>query len=679
MKSQRGQVAIFVALIFQVLFVFFAMLVNVGLLVHHKINLQNSVDLAAYYGAMKQAEVLNAVGHINFQIRQSLKLMTFRYRHLGLFGDNDFPCKFGGCTDTDEASNFFPSFCLLYAPFSHTKPNENYCKTAGTNPQQTLTLPPLPDQGFAVIFGSNDAMRNVITAARDSIRRDCRSKNGISVAMLLLFARAYKIDVSHRKKLAVKLAQRISSGVDTMRDLDNEMVADGVRNTLVKNLTYQNKDTMVDATFLNGLALNNCGNTGDVNAPPRWLVERFFWPVYWSLLADCNQENELNYFTRPIFELTDIPSETFDSQFGQIIRDLFPYIQEPDGSIPARNYLKSTAGFEKNPWCMAYFGVRAKSKPQIPFSPFGTVTLEAKAFAKPFGGTIGPWSHSQWSNSDRMSRGGTEIDTVSPIRIEPGQTLDATQARDLRQTLDFPRYVGDRIGSKSKMVQTQLMKVWKNIPDPQANVNWWYHLLDPDNDLDAKDREGDFLAFSDSDIHGKMIRELELAFIQPDQFDVAYYSVEPDWYRNYFVRLKNQPFDFPVRGDLGSRHKDDSSEWAVRGMSVKDQIKRAMDKKIIDFDAKLTYIPDSFQQLLTSYKSEAPDNHVMDPAKFGRCSEPIPDGLPPEKATTGNCIVGGRLGYSVKIVDGSFLKEPQSLGGRGSAASVINNPPPDGF
>lgn len=46
-KNQKGQVAIFVALIFQVLFVFFAVLINVGLLVHHKINLQHSTDLAA--------------------------------------------------------------------------------------------------------------------------------------------------------------------------------------------------------------------------------------------------------------------------------------------------------------------------------------------------------------------------------------------------------------------------------------------------------------------------------------------------------------------------------------------------------------------------------------------------------------------------------------------------------
>ncbi|MFP5520557.1 MAG: TadE/TadG family type IV pilus assembly protein, partial [Bdellovibrionia bacterium] len=86
--NTKGQVAIFVALVFQVLFLFFAMVINVGLLVHHKINLQNSVDMAAYYGAMKMAENMNAMAHVNYQIRQSWKLLAFRYRILGTSGES---------------------------------------------------------------------------------------------------------------------------------------------------------------------------------------------------------------------------------------------------------------------------------------------------------------------------------------------------------------------------------------------------------------------------------------------------------------------------------------------------------------------------------------------------------------------------------------------------------------
>src|SRR5690606_11934254 len=92
-KSERGQMAIFIALIFQVLFVFFAMIVNVGLIVHDKINLQNSVDIAAYYAAQRQAEILNAIAHHNYQIRQAWKLLSWRLRVLGDLGYSGHPMK----------------------------------------------------------------------------------------------------------------------------------------------------------------------------------------------------------------------------------------------------------------------------------------------------------------------------------------------------------------------------------------------------------------------------------------------------------------------------------------------------------------------------------------------------------------------------------------------------------
>ena len=100
--SQKGQMALFVALVFQVLFVLFSMVVNVGLLIHHKINLQNSVDLAAYYGAQKQAEMLNALAHINYQIRQSWKLLSWRVRVAGSAGyytEGDPKIGYGTYTD----------------------------------------------------------------------------------------------------------------------------------------------------------------------------------------------------------------------------------------------------------------------------------------------------------------------------------------------------------------------------------------------------------------------------------------------------------------------------------------------------------------------------------------------------------------------------------------------------
>ena len=89
LKSERGQIAIFMVFVFQVLFILLGMTINISMTVYDKINFQNSLDLAAYYGAKKQAEVLNAMAHINYQMRQNWKLLSWRYRILGTLTQPD--------------------------------------------------------------------------------------------------------------------------------------------------------------------------------------------------------------------------------------------------------------------------------------------------------------------------------------------------------------------------------------------------------------------------------------------------------------------------------------------------------------------------------------------------------------------------------------------------------------
>ena len=124
LKNKNGQMAIFIAIIFQVLFVLFAMSINVALVVHDKVNLQNAVDLAAYYGAQKQAEMLNVIAHQNYQIRQAWKLLSWRYRVLGQYGVGGqpsapvrHPARVNAPNRDSESAIFYPNYrqtCLLY-------------------------------------------------------------------------------------------------------------------------------------------------------------------------------------------------------------------------------------------------------------------------------------------------------------------------------------------------------------------------------------------------------------------------------------------------------------------------------------------------------------------------------------------------------------------------------------
>ena len=214
-RHQKGQVAIFVALIFQVIFVFFALLINVGLLVHHKINLQHSADLAAYYGAMKQAEGLNAIAHVNFQIKQAWKLLTWRYRVLGTFGFTNgnngqsqiFPYEYrsGGFLwnalnansnlSTNGNDNFrcaslqlpngtqlgvqdIPFFCIGHAGFSSWPSGESNCRLSCSDFSQASLIATLPNAtnnnipfGGNVAAGINAAINQVNINLADKCNR----------------------------------------------------------------------------------------------------------------------------------------------------------------------------------------------------------------------------------------------------------------------------------------------------------------------------------------------------------------------------------------------------------------------------------------------------------------------------------------------------------------------------
>lgn len=69
----------------------------------------------------------------------------------------------------------------------------------------------------------------------------------------------------------------------------------------------------------------------------------------------------------------------------------------------------------------------------------------------------------------------------------------------------------------------------------------WDNLFDPTNNFFDNNANHDHLAWGKGTpgANTLMMRDFELSAIAPDQFDVAYYSVEPDFYRNYYLRLQS--------------------------------------------------------------------------------------------------------------------------------------------
>lgn len=688
MKNSRGQIAIFVAFVFQVLFVFFAMIVNVGLLVHHKINLQNSVDLAAYYAASKQAEMLNAMAHVNYQIRQSYKLMMFRYREIGTAGDlTNHPWQsqtgnFRPGSEVEQALTYKPSYCAAYSPFDFMATAETYCRNAGG-----LDIP-LPGRinlvttnflASPLLSFQNQVQRAFELATQRGIEA-CKRSSNISYFTLARFAYAYKMDIALRKRTIIKLANDLSQSPTDFKDLDGLSAKDGTRLVFEKNLTPQNKQGFKDSDFrfFNSMT-GSCGPGSGDNTPPAWLQEIFVMPLLLVMEADCpNMAADVRIRFRPKFINSGMPADgpspaNVDDVFHPAIKQLLDYVREPSSASALGALYRSSLGFEKNPWCVTYAAVEAETTPSLPFSPLGSVKLKARAFAKPFGGRLGPWHREKWSPQSPTSDQGKESDPLLPERVLATNTNPELNSE--RNRGNYSRFVGDALGLNSKMFTGYMAKgIYASVVNQKLSMRWWDHLTQDGAGLDRLGNPGNTLAWDSvaQAAPGKM-RELETIVVSPNQFDLSYYSIEPDFYRNYLVRLlKREPeFGFNILGDHGSIKT--SADRALKEFSVKDQIRVSRQSSMLDGGRVLTYFVKEFEELLTSYQSLSPKQHVLDNSRFARCQLPVPDEALPERATPGNCIEGGRTGYSVKIVDGEFLRRSDlELGGPGVTGAIKN-------
>ncbi|MBK9324549.1 MAG: Tad domain-containing protein [Bdellovibrionaceae bacterium] len=709
-NNRQGQVAIFIAMIFPVLFLFFAMIINVGLLVHHKINLQNSVDIAAYYGAAKQAEMLNAIAHTNYQIRQSWKLLSWRYRQLGTAGDyNTHPYdKDARQIRSDDIDGYpenlsgaqkdyydSPAFCVTYVPFHPMPGSESTCKYQSSLRTINLFRPPPVIAGFLSL---NASITAAATAALNTARKRCEFVGQFNYFILGEFLVAFNRDQGERKQLINMLSRGLSESTDNFREISGELVSEGIRATLENNLTEANKakGSNLKLTVVNGLGLEGCNAVGQADTQAaKWLSEIKIAPafVFMDSLCDSTQ-------IRPIpKELGNQRPDTmpnFSTVLSKQIENLSQFIGQREAPY------NSSVGFEKNPWCMAYVGVKAETTPNIPFMPLNGVKLKAQGFAKPFGGKIGPWYNAVWTSGSSQSNGGKRSDPLLPSRLsDKGQVANY---QDASRAPNYSRFVGDKFGMKSRAVQGQwgraiynLDATWSSRPankleaepldakkSDEPNFNHWNHLQD---EFGTK-KTGDILAWDNEQDAYPRMRSLELAAILPDQFDLTYYSIDPDFYHNYYIKIKEgyiqkvPGFKYLVRPDLGVRLGNKNyTEYSIREQYKALEFVKTDNPQIpepkVDFEKKLLYVALDVAQVLTSWVGKNLKDYSLDEERFGKClTKPLKNGGE-TIATSGDCIIGGRTGYSVKLVSSDYLySEDLDLGGENAGPGKIINPPP---
>jgi len=142
--GEKGQVSIFIGSMLLTFFLLLAFVLNTGMLVNAKINLQNAADLAAYAGAAVQARQLNDIGYLNYEMRRTYKKFLFRYYVIGNSTIPSFPrTNIGGAArfavgkaNGGQINLGVPSTCVTFLP------NDNFCSLA--------SLPSIPDAGGGI-------------------------------------------------------------------------------------------------------------------------------------------------------------------------------------------------------------------------------------------------------------------------------------------------------------------------------------------------------------------------------------------------------------------------------------------------------------------------------------------------------------------------------------------------
>jgi len=450
--KEAGQVSIFLGMSLLTITGFIAFVVNVGLFVKAKINLQNSVDAAAFAGAAVQARQLTNMGHLNFEMRNNYKEWLLKYYVFGNIGldsvetpdatGNAPTCgtspegplnngamnfrlrQFKGSTcqyyDADLYDRFnVPSICI------HFGSNNNIC--------EIVTLPGLPrfnTVGLPSISEQHESFLNNIVETKSD---DCADRSNVNMGAAMLWTYGTEKDVF--PNVPAIASSRVGAWVNSIE------LAMRMRNLeAIMNFPPQSDFACLDP----GAAGEPCTPFQDITARAENTalnyLERFvkaYDSGYRNLSGGANKEAGDGLDFAASFRLREIPPTPLSAQPSSLSGFLIPptatdafqkyYVDlkvmpvnyaifytsffpvsgsfkatDPSAppaegkcggtktAIPVPGYIM---GFIKSPEVVTYYAVEGKANFTGLFYPFTDgdgIVLKTYAAAKPFGGRIGP-------------------------------------------------------------------------------------------------------------------------------------------------------------------------------------------------------------------------------------------------------------------------------------------------
>lgn len=582
-KGERGQIAIFMVFVFQVLFILLGMTINISMTVYDKINFQNSLDLAAYYGAKKQAEVLNAMAHINYQMRQNWKLLSWRYRILGTLTQTEGApggtqprrvwCpqnsppnmgedRRGVFCPSDTKDNPFYFVCVSDDTWKRgvIKDGTAICKEVGK------TLPELPDLNLQTNFNfipfswagkANNAMKEL----KDSLAKSCPLESALNYLTAQLFLIHFRLDQKDRKTMMRQLYEKT---LKVNKDLEGASIEEGAKKVFFHNLSGEDRASLrkgnkgmvkeqgIDQVLknynsfetksfkdifkhvnvfpvLNYLYIKKVGQSscGEFLIYPHTHYPNNFDGFYSDLSSDNRS---------PWTHIIDSNAKTFLKQFF----DLNNKIPPPEN--PQQPLQTMTLGFYKNLGTELYYGLYAEMKynRQLFGLPESNVVFKASAFAKPFGGRFGlghPLPNGDFP--DKMIKIPTSFNTNNLWIFQPNYSRFPEDKLGL---LDSDMHRNDKNSPYSNFLNKQKASNWKSETKNQVyTVDAFLHLVTDSRNKNTHDplarpwkagnpHETDPFSF---------MRMMELMAVWPDAFDITYYSIFGNYMATYFPKVCN--------------------------------------------------------------------------------------------------------------------------------------------
>ncbi len=607
--------------------------INIGLVVHDKINLQNAVDLAAYYGAAKQARVLNAISHQNYQIRQAWKLFSWRYNALGSVTS--------ARTLPSEASpQGIPILCALEGQVWRSQggafdDSDRICHLTSSN-----TLPPLPKREnlrrIAPDWFGTFEMAQVVLEGFHLTCANYGALNwsyGASVFLSYLWQQRQRVQLI--KVLARNLMRPIEAEGGGFVDLKGESVFEGMENTFQKNLTYSNTQAFKkgEGSFKVTSSVEEAQNVEQVFS----FEKSFVHMLYYDYNNTCDNSVIRSLFFDPVPKNVQKVSGYNPADIKRVLHPLV------------------VVNVAKKPQPVIYVEVEASTKVRQLFGLGKSVHLKARARAKAFGGRVGPM-----------------------LRPKPSPQAPVAYSAP-------PNLPPKGLGYAQRVFLRDQLLAYKARPPllpPKAYHRDYFALIDgwgqKGRELDAMvwPRPAPQQAASRRLGHAqgtpRIMRVYELQAVRPNLWDIMHYSVFAN--AGLFTKSLRAPqarealgleAEFVVPHDVGYHPplpegepwpNEEDLVWQDANFGVRDQMRVAQSFAPLPSGVRapssvgeVHFFVKNLSALLTGWAHplKKSGDFSIDGGAFGRCYRtdinapgPVPSG----------CIVGGRAGYSVKVI-----------------------------